>query len=69
MAPTGGGEGRGHTVAASHLQLVTSVVMDIVCVCSLEQNRRRLKLMLAAFDKHNRLMAEAQDNHGTAFRL
>jgi len=32
-----------------------------------KQNQKRVKLMLTAFDKHNRLMAEAQDGHGTQF--
>jgi len=31
------------------------------------QNQKRLKLMLAAFEEHNRLMAEAQDGQGTQF--
>ena len=33
-------------------------------VYSREQSQKRLKLMLVAFEMHNRLMAEAQDNHG-----
>jgi hypothetical protein len=28
------------------------------------QNQQRLKLLLAAFEKHNRLMAEAVDGNG-----
>jgi len=38
-------------------------------VDSREQNQKRLKLMLAAFEKHDRLMAEAKENHGTSFTV
>ena len=31
-----------------------------------DQNQKRMRLMLAALNKHNMLMAEAQDNHGTS---
>jgi len=34
-----------------------------------EQNQKRLKLMLAAFEKHNMLMAEAQDNCGNVIHI
>jgi len=36
-------------------------------VDSCEQNQKRLKLLLTAFNKHNKLMMEAQDGQGTEF--